>query len=44
VVEDASEPRPEVDGGAGGEDPEELVVAYGAAERLEVATLASDPE
>jgi hypothetical protein len=44
VVGDASESGLEVDGGAGGEDSEGPGVAYGAAERLEVATLASDPE
>src|SRR5829696_9277903 len=41
-VEDAVEPGPGVDGGAG--DAEGLGVVYGAAEGLEVATPASDAE
>ena len=43
-VEEAAESGPEVDGEAGDEDSERLWSAVGAAEGLEVATLASDAE
>jgi hypothetical protein len=43
-VEDAAVSGPEADGGAGDGDSTGLVVAYGAAEGLEVVTLTSDAE